>query len=100
MRWCPQPDRGVPKRYDDMGKRTLTGRRELLRALGASGLAAMVTSALPLDGPATAGADGRPSKTLRVWVFSDAHVSRDKQQGKGLESLARGVASVGIRLRI
>jgi len=77
--------------YDDVGKRNLTGRRELLRALGASGLAALVTSAVPLDGAATARVQKGSSKTLRVWVFSDAHVSRDKQYGKGLESLARAL---------
>jgi hypothetical protein len=72
-----------------VSKRNLTGRRDLLKALGGSGIAAVVPAVLPFGGAAAARANNASSKTLRVWVFSDAHVSRDKQ--RGLESLARAL---------
>jgi hypothetical protein len=72
-----------------VGKRNLTGRRELLRALGASGIAVVVPTILSFGGTAAGSPNNGSSKTLRVWVFSDAHVSRDKQHG--LESLARAL---------
>jgi hypothetical protein len=64
-----------------MGKR-----REFLKALAASGLAALIPTDLALVGVSEARSNNGSSKTFRVWVFSDAHVARDKQHG--LESLA------------
>jgi hypothetical protein len=69
--------------------RDLIERRELLRRLAGSAVAALVPAGLLRGRTAAARIDNRSIKTLRVWVFSDAHVARDKQQG--LESLARAL---------
>jgi metallophosphoesterase superfamily enzyme len=63
------------------------GRRELLKTLAASGFA-LVPTGLLLGRAAHAMERTASSKTLRVWVFSDAHVGRDQQYGNGRESLA------------
>jgi hypothetical protein len=46
--------------------------------LAVSGFTALVPTRLLSERPAAARVDDGSSKTLRVWVFSDAHVGRDK----------------------
>ena len=72
-----------------MVNRDLPGRRELLRTLAGSALAALVPAGLLRGRAAAAPIDNGAAKTFRVWVFSDAHVARDKQHG--IESLARAL---------
>jgi Bacterial protein of unknown function (DUF885) len=64
-------------------------RRELLRTLAGSAVAALVPAGLLSGRAAVARTDNGSTKALRVWVFSDAHVARDKQHG--VESLARAL---------
>jgi hypothetical protein len=49
------------------------------------------TTAASGKGAAPASVNNGPSKTVRVWVFFGAHVSRDKQYGNGVQCLARAL---------
>ena len=76
---------------NDVGQRETIRRRDILAALAASGVSVLVPGE-GLPAPASdAQGSGSPSTAFRVWVFSDAHVGRDRQYGHGLESLATAV---------
>jgi hypothetical protein len=64
-------------------------RRHFLSALAALGVNT-ASSGVPWLGRTFKNAKpvGELAKTFRVWVFSDAHVARDKKFGNGRESLA------------
>src|ERR1700730_3061636 len=64
-------------------------RRHFLSGLAKWGLTT-ATSGIPWLGRTAKNAKpvGGPPKTFRVWVFSDAHVARDKKFGNDRESLA------------
>jgi hypothetical protein len=67
----------------------LIGRRALPKATAAPGIAALVPTDPLRGGAGLASVNNGSSKPLRVWVFSGAHVSRDKQYGNGVQRLAR-----------
>ena len=77
---------GQVQRSNDVVARNSIGRRELLRTLAGSAVAALVPGDMVRGLTAAARIGNGSAKTLRIWVFSDAHVGRDKQHG--VESLA------------
>jgi hypothetical protein len=69
-------------------------RREFLTAIAALGASASLFRGLLLAENPVHAVTGKP-KTFQIWVFSDAHVGRDKKYGPR-ESLAEGHPPIGV----
>src|SRR3979411_335784 len=79
------------REYDQFGVEERS-RREFLIVLAAFGMSTALpcTPLLAQDAAKIAKSPAETPKTFRVWVFSDAHVGRDKKYGSR-ESLAEAL---------